>query len=104
MSAEDTSRYVRLQVELVLEVADAAELGRAALEHIEGDEFMPDEERGHATTAVNGDAAEAIAYLVDPLDLVNGVPGVELTQASWSSETIDYDPDAEDWQVDEDLH
>jgi hypothetical protein len=27
---------------------------------------------------------------------------VELQQASWSSERIDYDPDSPDWDLDED--
>jgi hypothetical protein len=30
------------------------------------------------------------------------VPGVELAQASWSSEAIDYDPDSPEWGLDED--
>ncbi|MDK1472668.1 hypothetical protein QNO07_04380 [Streptomyces sp. 549] len=104
MNGEEDSasaRHVRLQVELVLEVADPEQLGRAALDHIRGDELMPDEERGHATAAVTGDPAEALAYLVDPIDLVSAVPGVQLAQASWSSETVDYDPDAEQWQFEE---
>ncbi|MBD3933484.1 hypothetical protein IF129_18230 [Streptomyces chumphonensis] len=100
MNTEDTPRYVRLQVEVVLEVADPESLARAASEHIAADEFMPDEERRDAVTAVGGDTAEAIAYLVDPIDLVSEVPGVELAQASWSSELIDYDPESELWQLD----
>lgn len=48
------------------------------------------------------DTAEALAYLVDPFDLVSQVPGVELQQASWSSERIDYDPDSPEWDLDED--
>ena len=52
--------------------------------------------------AVREDDAEALAYLVDPFDLVGEVPGVELAQASWSSEPIDYDPDAVDWADEED--
>ncbi|MBB1256683.1 hypothetical protein [Streptomyces alkaliterrae] len=95
MTIEESSRFVRLQVELVLEVADAAALTRTAVAHIEGDELIPDEERAHAVSAVTDDTdgvAEAIAYLVDPIDLVGEAPGVELAQASWSSETVDYDP------------
>ncbi|GAB2724014.1 hypothetical protein GCM10027072_16870 [Streptomyces bullii] len=63
---------------------------------------MPDAERVHAEGAVRDDTAEALAYLVDPFDLVSEVPGVELHQASWSSERIEYDPDAQDWDLDED--
>lgn len=92
---------MRLRVELVLEVGDSGALTGAALDRIAADEFMPDEERAHAESAVREDEAEAIAYLVDPFDLVSDVPGVELAQASWSSEQIDYDPDAEEWDLDE---
>ncbi|WP_240137488.1 hypothetical protein [Streptomyces sp. MUM 178J] len=99
MSASETSRYVRLQVDLVLEVHDAEQLIGGALDRIAADEFMPDEERTHAESAVGEDEAEALAYLVDPFDLVAEVPGVELAQASWSSEQIDYDPDADDWEL-----
>ncbi|WP_124272059.1 hypothetical protein, partial [Streptomyces sp. ADI96-02] len=60
------------------------------------------DERMHAEATVRADGAEALASLVDPFDLVSEVPGVELAQASWSSETIDYDPDAEAWDEDED--
>jgi hypothetical protein len=51
---------------------------------------------------VTEDTAEALAYLVDPFDLVSQVPGVELQQASWSSERIEYDPDSPEWDYDED--
>ncbi|GCD43404.1 hypothetical protein GKJPGBOP_03085 [Streptomyces paromomycinus] len=95
MSNDETSRFVRLHVELVMEVADSDRLTGAALDHINGDPSLPAEERGHARETVQTDPAEALAYLVDPFDLVEGVPGVELTQASWSSEEIDYDADAE---------
>ncbi|MFH8406859.1 hypothetical protein ACH4FX_18975 [Streptomyces sp. NPDC018019] len=96
MSNDETSRFVRLHVELVMEVTDSGRLTGAALDHINGDPSLPAEERGHARETVQSDPAEALAYLVDPLDLVEDVPGVELTQASWSSEEIDYDADA-DW-------
>ncbi|MBW1596873.1 hypothetical protein [Streptomyces sp. JJ38] len=89
MSEHDIPRFVRLQVEVVLEVADPGALSAAAAEHVEADEFMPDEERRHAVAAVAEDTAEALAYLVDPIDLVSAVPGVELAQASWSSERVD---------------
>ncbi|MFF7949806.1 hypothetical protein [Streptomyces griseorubiginosus] len=102
MSTEETSRFVRLRVELVVEVDDQDALSRAALERIAEDPDMPDEERAHAEGAVTEDTAEALAYLVDPFDLVGEVPGVELAQASWSSEQIDYDPDSPDWDLDRD--
>ncbi|WP_026245705.1 MULTISPECIES: hypothetical protein [unclassified Streptomyces] len=105
MSTDETSRFVRLKVELVLEVADAEALTGGALQRISesaANEEMPERERAHAESAVQEDEAEAVAYLVDPFDLVADVPGAELVQASWSSETVDYDPDSPDWDLDED--
>ncbi len=86
----------------MVEVDDSGELASSALRRIAEDEHMPAEERQHAEAAVKEDDAEALAYLVDPFDLVSEVPGVELAQASWSSEQIDYDPDSPDWDPDED--
>ncbi|MBC2900854.1 hypothetical protein [Streptomyces cupreus] len=102
MSTEETSRFVRLRVELVLEVDDADAVTKAALKRIADDSDMPSDERTHAESAVTEDTAEALAYLVDPFDLVSEVPGIDLAQASWSSEQIDYDPDSPDWDLDED--
>ncbi|MFJ3225849.1 hypothetical protein ACIPJS_21170 [Streptomyces sp. NPDC086783] len=102
MSTPETSRFVRLRVELVLEVGDADAVTKAALQRIAGDTDMPADERTHAEGAVTEDTAEALAYLVDPFDLVSEVPGIELAQASWSSEQTDYDPDSPDWDLDED--
>ncbi|MER5973794.1 hypothetical protein ABT112_29470 [Streptomyces sp. NPDC002055] len=101
MSTEETSRFVRLRVELVLEITDTGELTGAAMDQIGGDTTMPDDERAHAQASVRDDAAEALAYLVDPFDLVNGVPGVDLAQASWSSEKVDYDPASAEWDFDD---
>ncbi|MFC9932023.1 hypothetical protein [Streptomyces sp. NPDC127190] len=102
MSDEETSRFVRLRVDLVLEVQDEDALTRAALRRLAEDPELPEAERGQAEGAVTEDTAEALAYLVDPFDLVGAVPGVELQQASWSSERIDYDPDSPDWELGED--
>ncbi|MFJ4535826.1 hypothetical protein ACIP39_07615 [Streptomyces tibetensis] len=102
MSTPETSRFVRLRVELVLEVDDADAVTKSALRKIAGEAEMPAAERAHAESAVTEDTAEALAYLVDPFDLVSEVPGVELQQASWSSERVDYDPDSPDWDLDED--
>ncbi|WLW52624.1 hypothetical protein [Streptomyces sp. YU58] len=102
MSTPETSRFVRLRVEVVLEIDDAKAVTEAALARIAGDTDMPADERGHAESAVTEDTAEALAHLVDPFDLVKAVPGVDLAQASWSSEEIDYDPDSPDWDLDED--
>ncbi len=89
-------------MELVLEVEDDDKVTQAALRRIAEDPELPGEERTRAETAVTEDTAEALAYLVDPFDLVSEVPGVELQQASWSSERISYDPDSPDWDLDED--
>jgi hypothetical protein len=102
MTTEETSRFVRVRVELVLEVEDEAALTGAALSRIATDPEMPEGERAHAESAVTEDTAEALSYLVDPFDLVTEVPGVALQQASWSGERIDYDPDSPDWDMDED--
>jgi hypothetical protein len=88
-------------VEVVLEIDGPEELTEAAVGRIDTDEFMPEDERAHARSSVQEDSAEALAYLVEPFDLVSTVPGVELVQASWSSEEVDYDPDAQEWDLDE---
>jgi hypothetical protein len=94
-------RHVRVRVEMVLEIDEADELIRAAWARIAGDEQLPAGEREQAARAVSRDAAEAVAYLIDPVDLVGEMPGVVLAQASWSSELTHYDPDAS-WHVEED--
>ena len=88
-------------MELVLEVDDADAVTKSALRRIADEAEMPAAERAHAEGAVTEDTAEALAF-VDPFDLVSQVPGIELQQASWSSERIDYDPDSPDWDLDED--
>ncbi|MET9922600.1 hypothetical protein ACFV1C_34885 [Streptomyces sp. NPDC059605] len=109
MSASETSRFVRLRVDMVLEITDLAALSGTALESIAaeyGEYAEPDgesaEERTRAEAAVRTDGAEALASLVDPFVLVGEVPGVRLTRASWSSEGIDHDPDDPDhWDLDD---
>ncbi|SCG10634.1 hypothetical protein GA0115260_111562 [Streptomyces sp. MnatMP-M27] len=81
----------------MVEIADPDQLRRATYEQIDGDESLAEEERGHARRMVESDEAEALAYLVEPFELVEEVPGVELVQASWSSEHVDYDPRAAEW-------
>ncbi|MFB6634994.1 hypothetical protein ACFCWY_34390 [Streptomyces sp. NPDC056362] len=100
MSTSENARYIRLRVDVVLEVDGPAELTEAAVARIGGDEFMPEEERVQARAAAREDAAEALAHLVEPFDLIRDVPGIEMVQASWSSEEIDYDPDALEWDLD----
>ncbi|MBY8877173.1 hypothetical protein [Actinacidiphila acidipaludis] len=99
---ESGPRYIRLQAELVLEVTAAEELRAAALSHITADTFMPQQERDHARSAVGEDESEALAYLVDPSELVADVPGLELVQASWSCAHTEYDPsEGDDWGFDD---
>jgi len=89
---ESGPRHVRLQVELVLEVTDADRLTGAALARVGDDEPSPENE------------ADALACLVDPVGLVEGVPGVQLARASWSCAHTEYDPDADDeWDLYEDM-
>ena len=102
MSTPETSRFVRVRVDLVLEIEDEDAVIGAARHRIAEDAELAPEERTHAESAVTEDTAEALAFLVDPFVLVSEVPGVELQQASWSSERIEYDPDAPDWDPDED--
>ncbi|MGW1956697.1 hypothetical protein ACWCPI_28780 [Streptomyces sp. NPDC001920] len=102
MSTPETSRFVRVRVEVVLEVDDEEALTGAALRRIAEDSTMPADERTLAESAVTEDTAEALAYLVDPFDLVSEVPGIELAQASWSSEHIERDPDSPEWGLDDD--
>lgn len=102
-----SARYVRLRVDMVVEITDPDALSGTALESLAAEYGEPGgedaEERTHAEAAVREDGAEALASLIDPFDLVGEVPGVELTQASWSSESIDYDPDDPDaWEDGED--
>ncbi|MFI6642086.1 hypothetical protein [Streptomyces sp. NPDC050504] len=94
MSTPETSRFVRLRVELVVEVEDSEALRAAALE--EG--LHAEEPDGEPA----GDDAEALAHLLDPVDLVGQVPGVELVHASWSSEQVAYDPEADEYGGDDD--
>ncbi len=89
-------------MEVVLEVGDEEALTEAALRRIAEDSTMPTDERTLAESAVTEDTAEALAYLVDPFDLVSEVPGIELAQASWSSERIEHDPDSPEWGLDDD--
>ncbi len=74
----------------------------AARRRITEDEELDPVERAQTEVAVTEDTAEALAYLVDPFVLVGEVPGIELQQAAWACEHIEYDPDSLDWALDED--
>ncbi|MGX2994965.1 hypothetical protein JNUCC64_11805 [Streptomyces sp. JNUCC 64] len=114
MTISETSRdtrYVRLRADLLLEVRDGEALTGGALRRIARDDHADPVERAQSELAVRQDTAEALAYLVDPFDLVREVPGVDLARASWSSEAFagargqedayladdEDDPDGPDW-------
>jgi hypothetical protein len=40
-----------------------------------------------------------VAHFVDPVEVLGGVPGVQLVQAAWETERVDYDPDDEEWDL-----
>ncbi|WP_042403529.1 hypothetical protein [Streptacidiphilus carbonis] len=90
-------RYVRLQIELIVEIADEKALQVAALEQVRADEQLEDEERAEAVAAIEIDPAGAIAHFVDPVAMLENVPGVELAEATWESQPVEYDPENEDW-------
>jgi hypothetical protein len=92
-------RYVRLQIELIVEIADEKALQVAALDQVRADEFLEDEERAEAVAAIEIDPAGAIAHFVDPVAMLEGVPGVELAEATWESQPVEYDPENEDWDL-----
>jgi hypothetical protein len=82
-----------------VEIVDEKELQAAALEQVRDDEFLEDEERAEAIAAIEIDPAGAIAHFVDPVAMLSGVPGVELAEATWESQPVDYDPENEDWDL-----
>ncbi|WP_433892039.1 hypothetical protein [Streptomyces sp. CA-111067] len=96
--------FLRLQVELVLEVSSSDALRAAALDRIAADPDLTEPERVHARAAAGEDESEALAYLVDPGTAVQALPGIALVQASWSCAHTEYDPDAEsdDWSLGDD--
>lgn len=74
-----------------MEISNGEALVETALDQVEADDSMPQAERDHAAAAIEQDSAEALSYLIDPFDLVAGVPGVELTRASWRCTGTEYD-------------
>ena len=98
-TSEAVPRYIRLQIELIVEIDDVKALQAAALEQVENDEYLEPEERAEAVEAINLDPTGAIAHFVDPVAMVDDIPGVELAEASWETQPVDYDPEDEDWEV-----
>ncbi|NYV76366.1 hypothetical protein [Streptomyces sp. UH6] len=88
MNSPKNRRFVRIDVQLIVEVDDPEALEVLARTRITEDGTLPDGERGRVEAVVTHDTAEALAYLVDPFDLVSELPGIELTQTSWSAEHV----------------
>ncbi|WP_151771610.1 hypothetical protein [Streptomyces abyssomicinicus] len=88
MNSPKNRRFVRIDVQLIVEVDDPEALEVLARTRIAEDGTLPDGERGRIEAVVTHDTAEALAYLVDPFDLVSELPGIELTQTSWSAEHV----------------
>jgi hypothetical protein len=91
-------RYIRLQIELIAEIVDEKALQAAALEQIENDEYLEDEERAEALEAINLDPSGAVAHFIDPVAMLESIPGVELAEAGWETQPVDYDAETEDWE------
>ncbi len=87
-------RFVRISLELIVELTDEEALRAAAVESLRTADYLPDEMRADALEAVEEDISEAVTHLIDPHDLIEGVPGIEAHEAEWVSELVEYDPNA----------
>lgn len=76
---------VTVTLEVQADITDAAALRDAATTAITNDEQLPDNERAEATAAVAADVTEAVTWLLDPLTLVDDLPGVEPVGAIYST-------------------
>ncbi|MFI6583471.1 hypothetical protein [Embleya sp. NPDC050493] len=95
-SSDTTTRYIRLNLEIVLEVTDADALRAAALDSVKADEELSPGDRADATAAIESDLAESVSYLIDPFSLVEDIAGTELSEAGWQSEGAEYLPEDDD--------
>ncbi|MEY9843853.1 hypothetical protein [Streptacidiphilus sp. MAP5-3] len=96
---EGGPRYIRLQIELIVEIVDEKALQAAALEQVEKDGYLEDDERAEAVEAINVDPSGAIAHFIDPVAMLEAIPGVELAEAGWETQPVDYDEENEDWEL-----
>jgi hypothetical protein len=92
-------RYIRLQIELIAEIVDEKALAAAALDRVRDDAFLEDEERAEAVAAIDIDPAGPLAHFVDPVAMLADIPGIELAEATWESQPVDFDPENEDWDL-----
>ncbi|AXI79207.1 hypothetical protein [Peterkaempfera bronchialis] len=99
ITEEGEPRFVRLHIELVAQITDVEALKAAALQQVQNDEYMDDDERAQAVEAVEIDPSGSLAHFVDPLKLLGEVPGIELAQATWESAHTEFDPENEDWDL-----
>jgi hypothetical protein len=97
----ESPQFIRLSLDIVLEVTDEGLLRTAALEAVKGDEDLSAEERNDAVAAIEADLAESVSYLIDPFRLVADVPGTELSEAGWQSEGAEYVPEDDEMAGDE---
>ncbi|MYV97514.1 hypothetical protein [Streptomyces sp. SID3343] len=100
-TSDSTTQYIRLNLEIVLEVTDADALRAAALETVKADEELSAGDRTDAIAAIEADLAESVSYLIDPFGLVEDIAGTELSEAGWQSEGAEQ-PEGEDEEDDED--
>ncbi|HUK73286.1 MAG TPA: hypothetical protein VLW50_31810 [Streptosporangiaceae bacterium] len=82
------SRRVRITAELVVEVVDGEALRQAAAERVNGAEFSSAAEREQERDLVRADDVSAVALLADPGLLADGIPGVELVEATSGAEVV----------------
>lgn len=96
MTQENSPRYIRLSLELIVELTNADELKAGALAELNSDEQIPADAKAEAAEAVRADTTEALAFFIDPFAVLGEAPGIELQEVAWDAEFTEYDPDAED--------
>ncbi|WP_283137244.1 hypothetical protein [Rhizohabitans arisaemae] len=100
--AEDTERYLKLTVELTVEVLDVDALQAAAMAAVNDPEADLDEdERREQLEEIRNDdsGAAALQWLIDPEDvlaLVDPIDEVDLRVASLGVEAVDEPEEEED--------
>lgn len=92
---QSSDRRVRLQAEVIVEIADMAALESAALADIEAAEFALEdgvslaEVRAAQADEVRGDPAAAIGWLAEPERIFADIPGVRIVGASHETVALD---------------
>jgi hypothetical protein len=83
-------RWVKVEIEATVEVVDRDAAVRAALEVLDQYQF-DDADRAVNQDEIRADLAEAVNWLVDPLDILPETEGVTITAADTSTQEIDAD-------------